>query len=47
MGKTGQKGQGDAGGWPSTKSGIKSGSNRSSNTQSGGKSSVGSKGGKK
>ncbi|MBN2614349.1 MAG: hypothetical protein JXR71_01530 [Bacteroidales bacterium] len=47
MGKTGQKGQGNAGGWPSTKSGIKSGSGRSNNTSGGGKSSGSSKGGGK
>lgn len=41
MGKTEQKGQGNAGGWPSTKPGIKSGKGRSNNPPGG------SKGGKK
>lgn len=48
-GKTGQSGQGNAGGWPST-SGNKSGGNRSNNTSSGSKSngnSSSSKGSKK
>lgn len=45
MGKTGQSGQGNAGGWPAT-TGGKSGKGRSNNTQSGG-TSGGSKGGKK
>ena len=42
MGKTGQKGQGNAGGWPST-TGNKSGGGRSVKTSGGGKSSGGSK----
>ncbi|WP_185968961.1 hypothetical protein [Carboxylicivirga sp. M1479] len=46
MGKTGQKGQGNAGGWPAT-TGNKSGGGRSNNTTGGGKSSGSSKGGKK
>ena len=48
-GKTGQSGQGNAGGWPST-TGNKSGGNRSNNTTSGNKSSnntSGNKGNKK
>ena len=36
MGKTGQKGQGNAGGWPST-SKNPSGGGRSNNSQGGGK----------
>ena len=43
-GKTGQSGQGNGGGWPST-TGNKSGGNRSFNPPGGGKSSSGSKGG--
>lgn len=43
MGKTGQSGQGTAGGWPSTKTGVKSGGGRSINPPSGGKSTGGSK----
>ncbi len=38
MGKTGQSGQGKAGGWPST-TGNKSGGGRSNNTSGGGKTS--------
>lgn len=45
-GKTGQSGQGNAGGWPAT-TGNKSGGNRSFNPPGGGKSSSGSKGGKR
>lgn len=43
--KTGQSGQGNAGGWPSTKTGNKSGTGRSNNLPS--KSSSGNKSSKK
>ena len=46
MGKTGQSGQGNAGGWPST-TGGKSGGGRSNKSPGVGKSGGGSKGGGK